>query len=34
MYDVKVINQRGETIALLRGRSHRLKDKQVVPLDR
>jgi acyl-CoA thioesterase len=34
VYDVKVINQRGETIALLRGRSHRLKDKQVVPLDR
>jgi acyl-CoA thioesterase len=34
VYDVKVTNQRGETIALLRGRSHRLKDKQVVPLDR
>jgi acyl-CoA thioesterase len=34
LYDVKVTNQRGETIALLRGRSHRLKDKQVVPLDR
>lgn len=32
VYDVKVINQRGETIALLRGRSHRLKGKQVVPL--
>jgi len=31
VYDVKVINQRGETIALLRGRSHRLKGKQVVP---
>ncbi len=31
VYDVKVTNQRGETIALLRGRSHRLKDKQVVP---
>jgi acyl-CoA thioesterase len=34
VYDVKVTNQRGETVALLRGRSHRLKDKQVVPLDR
>jgi acyl-CoA thioesterase len=32
IYDVKVVNQRGETIALLRGRSHRLKDKQVVPM--
>jgi acyl-CoA thioesterase len=34
VYDVKVTNQRFETIALLRGRSHRVKDKQVVPLDR
>jgi acyl-CoA thioesterase len=32
IYDVKVVNQRGETIALLRGRSHRLKDKPVVPM--
>lgn len=32
VYDVKVTNPRGETIALLRGRSHRVKDKQVVPL--
>jgi len=32
VYDVKVTNERGETIALLRGRSHRVKDKQVVPL--
>jgi acyl-CoA thioesterase len=32
VYDVTVTNQRGETIALLRGRSHRMKDKQVVPL--
>ena len=32
IYDVKVVNQAGETIALLRGRSHRLKDRQVVPL--
>jgi acyl-CoA thioesterase len=34
VYDVKVTNQRAETIAFLRGRSHKLKDKQVVPLDR
>jgi acyl-CoA thioesterase len=32
VYDVTVTNQRGATIALLRGRSHRTKDKQVVPL--
>jgi acyl-CoA thioesterase len=32
IYDVKVVNQRGEAIALLRGRSHRLKDQQVVPM--
>jgi acyl-CoA thioesterase len=32
VYDVKVTNQHGQTIALLRGRSHRVKDKQVVPL--
>jgi acyl-CoA thioesterase len=32
VYDVKVTNQRGETIALLRGRSHRVNDKPVVPL--
>jgi acyl-CoA thioesterase len=34
VYDVKVTNQHGDTIALLRGRSHRLKDKQVVAPDR
>lgn len=34
VYDVKVTNQRGETIALLRGRSHRVKDKQTVPPER
>ena len=34
VYDVKVTNQRGETIAFLRGRSHKLKDRQVVSLDR
>jgi acyl-CoA thioesterase len=32
VYDVTVINQHGETIAVLRGRSHRVKGKQVVPL--
>ena len=32
VYDVKVTNQRGETVALLRGRSRRILDKQVVPL--
>jgi len=34
VYDVKVANQRGETVAVLRGRSHRMKDRQTVPLDR
>jgi acyl-CoA thioesterase len=33
VYDVKVTNQRGELIAVLRGRSHKLKDREVVPLD-
>lgn len=32
VYDVKVVNLRGETIAVLRGRSYRMKGKQVVPL--
>ena len=32
VYDVAVTNQRGELIAVLRGRSHRLKDRQVVSL--
>jgi len=32
VYDVKVLNQEGVLVALLRGRSHRLKDKQVVPM--
>src|SRR5262245_7672532 len=32
IYDVEVVNQRGEIIAVLRGRSHRLKDQQVVPM--
>jgi acyl-CoA thioesterase len=32
VYDVTVKNQRDEVIAVLRGRSYRMKDKQVVPL--
>ena len=32
LYDIVVTNQRGERIALVRGRSHRLKDREVVPL--
>jgi acyl-CoA thioesterase len=32
VYDVTVTNQRGEIVAVLRGRSYRMKDKQVVPL--
>jgi acyl-CoA thioesterase len=32
VYDVTVTNQRGDIVAVLRGRSHRVKDKQVVPL--
>ena len=34
VYDVEIVNQRGETVAVLRGRSHRIKDRQTVPLDR
>ena len=34
IYDVKVINQIGEIVAVLRGRSHRLKHRQVVPMER
>ena len=34
LYDVTVTNPKGETVAVLRGRSHRLKDRQVVPPDR
>src|SRR5215471_3473285 len=33
IYDVTVVNQMGETVALLRGRSHRLKHRQVVPIE-
>ena len=32
VYDVKVTNQRGEIVAVLRGRSHRVKGKEVVAL--
>lgn len=32
VYDVTVHNQKGELIAILRGRSHRLKGRQTVPL--
>jgi acyl-CoA thioesterase len=32
IYDVTVTNQNGQVVAVLRGRSHRTKDKQVVPL--
>jgi len=34
VYDVTVTNQRGETVAVLRGRSHRVRDRQTVPLER
>jgi acyl-CoA thioesterase len=33
LYDIEVTNQRGERVAMVRGRSHRLKDREVVPLD-
>ena len=33
LYDIEVTNQRGERVAMVRGRSHRLKDRVVVPLD-
>ena len=32
VYDVTVANQRGEIVAVLRGRSHRMKGKEVVVL--
>ena len=31
IYDVTVTNQRGETVAVLRGKSHRVRDKHTVP---
>ena len=33
LYDIEVTNQRGERVAMVRGRSHRLKDREVVRLD-
>lgn len=32
LYDVQVRNQKGVLVAVLRGRSYRLKDRQTVPL--
>jgi acyl-CoA thioesterase len=32
VYDVRVTNQRGELVAVFRGRSYSIKGKQVVPL--
>jgi acyl-CoA thioesterase len=32
VYDVTVTNENGQIVALLRGRSHRTKHKQVIPL--
>lgn len=32
IYDATVRNQHGEIVAVLRGRSHRVKDRQVVPV--
>jgi len=34
IYDVVVTNQNGETIALLRGRSHRMKDRKTLPAEK
>ena len=31
IYDVVVTNQTGETVAVLRGRSHRMKDRKTIP---
>ncbi|MGH8676962.1 MAG: hydroxyphenylacetyl-CoA thioesterase PaaI [Burkholderiales bacterium] len=31
IYDVTVTNRRGRTVAVLRGRSHRMKDRKTVP---
>ena len=33
LYDVEVTNQRGERIAVFRGRSHRMKGRAIVSLD-
>ena len=32
LYDIEVTNQRAERVAMVRGRSHRMKDREVVPL--
>jgi len=34
IYDVVVTNQNGEKIAVLRGRSHRIKDRKTIPTDK
>ena len=33
LYDITVTNQRGEQVALVRGRAHRMKDRRVLPAD-
>ena len=33
LYDVSVTNQRGERVALMRGRSHRVKGRPSVPVE-
>ena len=33
VYDITVTNQRGEQIATVRGRAHRMKDRRVLPAD-
>ena len=31
VYDITVTNQRGEQVAMVRGRAHRMKDRRVLP---
>ena len=31
VYDIAVTNQRGEQVAMVRGRAHRMKDRRVLP---
>ena len=33
VYDITVTNQRGEQVAMVRGRAHRIKDRRVLPVD-
>ena len=33
VYDITVTNQRGEQVAMVRGRAHRMKDRRVLPAD-